>query len=49
MKKKSYEKPAMRVVEIQHTGMLMTSGVQTLSGPNSSGYGTQEEDWYYLE
>ena len=26
MKRKDYEKPAMRVVKIQHTGMLMTSG-----------------------
>ena len=26
MKKKEYLKPAMRVVKIQHTGMLMTSG-----------------------
>jgi len=26
MKKKEYQKPAMRVVKIQHTGMLMTSG-----------------------
>ena len=25
MKKKEYLKPAMRVVKIQHTGMLMTS------------------------
>ena len=27
MKKKEYLKPAMRVVKIQHTGMLMTSGL----------------------
>ena len=27
MKRKDYEKPAMRVVKIQHTGMLMTSGL----------------------
>lgn len=47
MKKKSYEKPAMRVVKIQHTRMLMTSGVQTLSGSKGA---TEEEDlWYDLE
>lgn len=27
MGKKDYEKPTMRVIELQHTGMLMTSGV----------------------
>ena len=35
MKKKEYLKPAMRVVKIQHTGMLMTSGF----GASRSSYG----------
>ena len=35
MKRKDYEKPAMRVVKIQHTGMLMTSGF----GASRSSYG----------
>ena len=26
MKRKEYEKPTMQVVELRHTGMLMTSG-----------------------
>jgi hypothetical protein len=26
MKKKEYERPAMQVVKLQHTGMLMVSG-----------------------
>ena len=26
MKRKDYEKPTMKVVKLQHTGMLMTSG-----------------------
>ena len=29
MNKKDYSKPAMRVVKIQHTGMLMTSNEVT--------------------
>ena len=31
MNKKEYMKPAMRVVKIQHTGMLMTSGLRSVS------------------
>ena len=30
MKRKDYEKPAVRVVEIQHSGMLMTSDKRTI-------------------
>ena len=26
MKRKTYEEPTMKVVKLQHTGMLMTSG-----------------------
>ena len=26
MKRKEYEKPTMQIVELRHTGMLMTSG-----------------------
>ena len=36
MKRKDYEKPAMRVVKIMHTGMLMTSGF----GAGRSSYGS---------
>jgi hypothetical protein len=31
MNKKEYEKPATRVVKIQHMGMLMTSGGDTFT------------------
>ena len=42
MKRKDYQKPTMNVVKLQHTGMLMTSGVQSMR----SGYGeAQEYEW----
>ena len=41
MKKKEYLKPAMRVVKIQHTGMLMTSGNRVTS--NRTNYGTAND------
>ena len=42
MKKKQYENPAMTVVELQHTQMLMHSGVDA----DRSGYGTaNEQSW----
>ena len=42
MKRKDYEKPTMKVVKLQHTGMLMTSGVEA----SRSGYGQAvEDDW----
>ena len=39
MKRKDYEKPAMRVVKIQHSGMLMTSGL----GAGRTNYGTAND------
>ena len=39
MKKKEYQKPAMRVVKIQHTGMLMTSGLDA----GRTNYGTAND------
>ena len=39
MKRKDYEKPAMGVVKIQHTGMLMTSGLDA----GRTNYGTANE------
>ena len=42
MKKKSYLEPTMKVVKLQHTQMLMTSGVEA----SRSGYGTaNEQTW----
>ena len=40
MNKKLYEKPTMKVVKIQHTQMLMTSGVES----TRTGYGEAQED-----
>ena len=39
MKTKVYQKPTMKVVKLQHTQMLMTSGVNAMR----SGYGTADE------
>ena len=42
MKRKDYRKPMMKVVKLQHTQMLMTSGVES----SRSSYGTAvEESW----
>ena len=43
MKRKDYQRPTMKVVQLQHqTHLLADSGVEA----NRSGYGTaQEEDW----
>lgn len=50
MIKKEYQKPMMKVVQLQHcTHILAASGPRTLSGPNTSGSGSEEEDWYDLE
>ena len=35
MNKKAYLKPEMQVVMIRHTGMLMTSGQETVNGLDS--------------
>ena len=44
MKRKTYEKPAMKVVELRHSGMLMTS--EPVSGKKASMNATyEEEDW----
>ena len=40
MKTKDYMKPTMQVVKLQHTGMLMTSGVQS----ERRGYRTANTD-----
>ena len=41
MKRKNYEKPTTKVVQLQHmTHLLTTSGV----GATRSGYGTADED-----
>ena len=50
MMKKDYQKPSMQVVQIQHHAhLLQTSGPRKLSGPNKSGSGSEDDDWYDLE
>ena len=40
----------MTVVKLQHqTHILAGSGPTTLQGPNNSGNGAEESDWYDLE
>ena len=44
MKRKNYERPTMKVVKLQHHGMLMTSGEGV--GAQRSSYGAaQESTW----
>lgn len=53
MKRKDYQKPTMRVVKLQHTQMLMTSGVEASrnnyvrgnSSGSSSTVPTEPEVW----
>ena len=50
MIKKAYQKPTINVVKLQHqTHILAGSGPKTLQGPNASGNGSQESDYYDLE
>ena len=48
MKRKDYTKPTMKVVELRHTGMLMTSGKGVNASRSSYSYGrttdTGDED-----
>jgi hypothetical protein len=45
MNKKAYLKPEMQVVLIQHTGMLMISGQETVNGLESN---MSQDDWIDL-
>lgn len=45
MNKKAYLKPEMQVVLIQHTGMLMISGQETVNGLKSN---MSQDDWIDL-
>ena len=48
MKKKVYQQPTMKMVQLQHRHhLLQASGLETLSGKKGA---TQEDDtWYDLE
>ena len=43
MKHKNYTKPTMKIVEVQHTQMLMTSNLQGVTSERR-GYGRAEEE-----
>ena len=39
MNKKTYQRPAMKIIQVQQSGLLMTSG----TGANRESYGAAEE------
>ena len=49
MKKKVYQKATMKVVKLQHKTHILAGSIQTLQGPNTSGNGSAESDYYDLQ
>jgi hypothetical protein len=49
MIKKAYQKPTINVVKLQHQTHILAGSIQTLQGPNTSGNGSEESDYYDLE
>ncbi len=49
MIKKAYQKPSINVVKLQHKTYILVGSIQTLQGPNTSGNGSEESDYYDLE
>ena len=49
MIKKAYQKPTTNVVKLQHQTHILAGSIQTLQGPNASGTGSVESDWYDLQ
>ena len=49
MIKKAYQKPIISVVKLQHQTHILAGSIQTLQGPNASGTGSAESDYYDLE
>ena len=49
MIKKAYQKPTINVVKLQHKTHILVGSIQTLKGPNTSGTGLEESDYYDLE
>ena len=43
MKRKDYQKPTMKVVKLQHHGMLMTSTYETTGGTSLTKMGEEED------
>ena len=48
MKKKVYQKPTMKVVQLQHRQQILTGSPETLSGHSKSSSETQDT-WYDLQ
>ena len=49
MIKKAYQKPTINVVKLQHKTHSLAGSIQTLQGPNTSGNGSEESDYYDLQ
>ena len=49
MKKKAFQKPTINVMKFQHQTYILAGSIQTLQGPNTSGDGSEESDYYDLE
>lgn len=49
MIKKAYRKPTINVVKLQHQTHILAGSIQTLQGPNTSGTGSEDSDYYDLE
>ena len=48
MIKKAYQKPTMKVVQLQHRQQILTGSPERLSGHSKSGSETQDT-WYDLQ
>ena len=44
MKRKDYRKPTMKVVQLRHTGMLMTSDAQGSTGTQNYKWNNEVEE-----
>jgi len=49
MIKKAYQKPTINVVKLRHQTHILVGSIQTLQGPNTSGKGSEESDYYDLQ
>ena len=50
LSKQEYMKPSLKVVQMQHSQQILAgSGPDTLQGPNKSGDGSEDSDYYDLD
>lgn len=47
--KQEYMKPTVTVVQLQHSQQILAGSIPTLQGPNTSGNGSEESDYYDLD